>query len=70
MRDAGVRRFGSEPVGEHGLAADHALAERNERHIGRRDIDVDPRAETNEADALGRALITNQIAAYGSKPKK
>src|SRR5216684_7662651 len=52
MREAALRRLPGQPVGEHGLAADHALAERDERHVGRRDIDVDARAEANEADAL------------------
>src|SRR5579862_2615885 len=52
MRDAVARRLGRQPVGDDGLAGDHALAEGDQRHIGRRTIDVDPRAEANEADAL------------------
>src|SRR5439155_4581041 len=52
MRNAAVNRLRGQPVGEHGLAADHALAERDERHVGRRDIDVDARAEADKADAL------------------
>src|SRR5579864_4493666 len=57
VRDAAWRRrrdpsFGDHPVGEHGLAADHALAERDQRHVGRWDINVDARAEADEADAL------------------
>src|SRR5712691_3205502 len=52
MRDAALTLVPDQPVGEHGLATNHALAERDERQVGRRDIDVDARAKANEADAL------------------
>src|SRR5207244_377173 len=40
-----ARRFLREAVGQDGLAGDHALAERDQRHIGRRAIDIAARAE-------------------------
>src|SRR5437667_66910 len=59
VRYAALRRFPGQPVGEHGLTADHALSQRDERHVGRRDIDVDARAEADEANALpGGELLT------------
>ena len=39
-------------IGEHGLAADGVLTDGDERHLVRRQIDVDAAAETDQADAL------------------
>src|SRR6202040_130297 len=47
-----ARLGGSQPVGQHRLAADHPLAERHQRHVGRRAVDIDARAEADNADAL------------------
>ena len=53
-----ARRLLGEPVGEDGFAADHALPRHDHRDIRRRAINVDPRAEADDADPLaGRNLL-------------
>src|SRR5436190_11412208 len=39
-------------IGQHRLAGDHPLAERDQRDVRRRAINIGPRAETDDADAL------------------
>src|SRR5437762_9140110 len=39
-------------VGQNRFAGDHPLAERDQRDVGRRAIDIGSRAEANDADAL------------------
>src|SRR5256885_16593217 len=39
-------------VGQNRLAGDHPLAEGDQRDVGRRAIDIGPRAEPDDADAL------------------
>src|SRR5438552_16444800 len=39
-------------IGQNRLAGDHPLAERDQRDVGRRAIDIGPRAEADDADAL------------------
>src|SRR5437764_6475637 len=50
-KPANRRRHG-EPIGKNRLAANHALSQRDLWDIGRRAVDIDPRAEADNADAL------------------
>ena len=48
-------RLGRLEVGEHRLAADGALADGDERAVARRQIEIDARAEADQAEALADA---------------
>ena len=64
MCKALARRFRRQGIGEHTFAADHALSDDDNRHIGRRQIDIDARAEADDAKALAgcHPLALAQIA--------
>src|SRR5215469_9229580 len=58
LRHTLARRLLREPVGEHAFAADHPLPRRHHRDISRRAINVDSRAEADDADPLtGRDFL-------------
>ena len=50
-----ARRLLAAEVGQHGLAGDRHLADADEELRGRRQIDVDARAEADQAEALAGA---------------
>src|SRR5438105_4488572 len=71
MRDAArfLYRHSGVAVGEHGLAADHALAERDQRRVRWRQVDIDPRAKADEADLLAGGNLLALVERADDAPR-
>ncbi len=64
-----ARRLLGEPVGQDGFAADHALPRHDHRDIRRRAINVDPRAEADDADPLAARNLLPVIEIADDAPR-